>query len=231
MADPEREGVRIVDVDMPFGSMVRFMVKWAIAAIPALIILMVIGAVVAALLAGVTAGFARRALDLPSTASGSSGASILDSLRRVSQPTSSPDPEWRVSESTNPLDDSPMVTLSLDASGPSPSGFRSTPTLIVRCRSKETDLYVNWDAYVGLDESTVTTRIGRAPATKKAWSISTDNKATFYPGSPVTFIKELLAADTLIAATTPYNESPVTAVFRLTGLAEKIQPLRTACKW
>src|SRR5713226_8819688 len=36
--------VSVTDVDMPFLSMVRFMVKWAIAAIPAFIILMILGA-------------------------------------------------------------------------------------------------------------------------------------------------------------------------------------------
>jgi hypothetical protein len=31
--------VTVVDIDMPFGSMVGFMVKWALAAIPAILIL------------------------------------------------------------------------------------------------------------------------------------------------------------------------------------------------
>jgi hypothetical protein len=49
---PEPSSVRIVDVNMPFGSMVGFMVKWAIAAIPAIIILAVLGFVLTAMLAG-----------------------------------------------------------------------------------------------------------------------------------------------------------------------------------
>lgn len=48
--------VHIVDIRMPFGSMVVFMVKWSIAAIPALIILAVIGAVVVGILAGLING-------------------------------------------------------------------------------------------------------------------------------------------------------------------------------
>jgi len=44
--------VRIIDVKMPLGSMVIFMVKWAIAAIPALIILAIIGAMLSGVLAG-----------------------------------------------------------------------------------------------------------------------------------------------------------------------------------
>lgn len=43
--------VSVVDVDMPFGSMVTFMVKWALAAIPAFLILGFIGAVVVAVFA------------------------------------------------------------------------------------------------------------------------------------------------------------------------------------
>ena len=44
--------VVVTDIRMPFLSMVVFMIKWAIAAIPAFIILAVIGAVVATLLSG-----------------------------------------------------------------------------------------------------------------------------------------------------------------------------------
>ncbi len=42
--DSPRQEVRVTDIRMPFGSMVLFMVKWAIASIPALIILVVVGA-------------------------------------------------------------------------------------------------------------------------------------------------------------------------------------------
>jgi hypothetical protein len=42
IGSPSYPGVVVVDIDLPFGSMVRFMVKWAIAAIPAFIILLII---------------------------------------------------------------------------------------------------------------------------------------------------------------------------------------------
>ena len=47
----QRKDVTVVDIKMPFGSMVVFMVKWAIASIPAFIILVVLGFFVAATLA------------------------------------------------------------------------------------------------------------------------------------------------------------------------------------
>jgi hypothetical protein len=55
----ERREIVVVDIKMPFWSMVVFMVKWAIAAIPAFIILLIVGLIVTAILAALDAGFHR----------------------------------------------------------------------------------------------------------------------------------------------------------------------------
>ncbi len=44
--------VVVTDIQMPFMSMVVFMVKWVIAAIPAMIILTILGGIVAAVFGG-----------------------------------------------------------------------------------------------------------------------------------------------------------------------------------
>ncbi len=41
--------VTVTDIDMPFWSMVRFMIKWAVATIPAMIILVVVSVVFGAI--------------------------------------------------------------------------------------------------------------------------------------------------------------------------------------
>lgn len=51
--------VLVTDIHMPFTSMVGFMVKWAIAAIPAIIILLFIFAVISAVLGGFLASLIR----------------------------------------------------------------------------------------------------------------------------------------------------------------------------
>lgn len=59
---PAGNVVQVVDVrnfDMTFGRMVWFMVKWAFATIPALVILIVVGVVAFSLLRGVVAGIAQ----------------------------------------------------------------------------------------------------------------------------------------------------------------------------
>ena len=50
--------VVVTNIQMPFGSMVGFMIKWAIASIPAAIILGLIGAVFFGLFAGILGGIA-----------------------------------------------------------------------------------------------------------------------------------------------------------------------------
>ena len=45
--NPEKiPSVKIQDIDMPFGSMVSFMIKWALASIPAIMILFAIGTLI-----------------------------------------------------------------------------------------------------------------------------------------------------------------------------------------
>lgn len=67
--DNPRQEVRVTDIRMPFGSMVLFMVKWAIASIPALVILVVVGAVIWGAIAAVS-----RSLLVPSRGLVLSGA-------------------------------------------------------------------------------------------------------------------------------------------------------------
>ncbi|HUJ86553.1 MAG TPA: hypothetical protein VLX30_06850 [Burkholderiales bacterium] len=49
----EGKDVVVVDIRIPFWSMVTLLVKWALASIPAFIILFVIGALLSALFGGV----------------------------------------------------------------------------------------------------------------------------------------------------------------------------------
>lgn len=51
--------VVVRDINMTFGAMVAFMVKWALASIPALIILFIIFAVMSAIFGGIVGGMLR----------------------------------------------------------------------------------------------------------------------------------------------------------------------------
>jgi hypothetical protein len=52
MSDEDIKKVIVVDLQMPFFSIVTLMVKWALASIPAIIILVVIFSIVSGLMGG-----------------------------------------------------------------------------------------------------------------------------------------------------------------------------------
>src|SRR5664280_2082315 len=60
---PSQQSVVVTDVRMPFWSMVVFMVKWAIAAIPAMIILVLVVVASMAIVSGLVASIGRTARD------------------------------------------------------------------------------------------------------------------------------------------------------------------------
>ena len=49
----DNSNVRITDVNMPFMSMVIFMIKWAVASIPAMVVLSIAGGIIAGIFGGV----------------------------------------------------------------------------------------------------------------------------------------------------------------------------------
>lgn len=145
--------------------------------------------------------------------------------------------DWSTSEDINPVDDSKTRRATLVASEGA-SSMDDPVTLTIRCQSNKTELYVNWNDYLGDDShdvyddwKNVTVRIGENKAQQQRWGISTDSKATFAPGSPVNIIKQMVKADRLVLQTTPYNENPVTAVFNLKGIMQAVTPIAKECGW
>jgi hypothetical protein len=91
--------VSVVNIDMPFGQMIWFMLKWGVAAIPALLILAVCGALLAGVFAGLltaintsarTAAVADRPALAPAIARARQlrGFSYAQVIEALGQPTS-----------------------------------------------------------------------------------------------------------------------------------------------
>lgn len=144
--------------------------------------------------------------------------------------------KWAVSRDKNPLDDSERVVLILRADSGS-SRFSGPIGFIARCQSNSTEAYINWGDYLGNDGTfrneykNVTVRIGDGQASTQRWSLSTDSKATFAPSWAGDLLKKMAATNKLVVQTTPYNESPVTAIFDTTGMADALEPLMEVCGW
>lgn len=128
---------------------------------------------------------------------------------------------WRITVEESPIDDSKNIFANLLAKEETGAGFRrAKPTLVLRCKEHKTEAYIDWNAYLGLDETRVLLRIDRDEATTSSWTISTDNKATFHR-RPVEFAKSLVGREQLLAQVTPYSESPALVTFPLLGIDDE----------
>lgn len=135
--------------------------------------------------------------------------------------------KWHTAESLNPLDDTKTIALSLVSENGASNRWGGSISLIARCQSNVVDVYIDWGEYLG-DKATPTVRVDDKTAEAQQWSVSTDSQATFHPRGRV-FLQELESASRLVMQITPYNESPRTPIFDLSGLDEATKPLWDAC--
>lgn len=137
---------------------------------------------------------------------------------------------WEYSSDISPIDDSTTHMLRLEANEKTEPGiFGSTPTLIIRHKEGETQVYVSFGTYLGFssDGITVTLRLDETLTTAE-WGLSTDSKAIFYPSNHRAFIFEMLRSKKMVIRVNPPGSNPVTSVFELTGLDEAIKPMKPA---
>ena len=136
--------------------------------------------------------------------------------------------KWSVNIDTNPLDDSTTVTAILTAeSGADYLGRKVA--LIARCKSNTTDLYINWQDFLA-SNTTVISRIGKNSAETYKWSSSTDQTATFHR-NPIDHLRKMFGEESYVAQITPYNSSPTTAIFDISGIENALRPLMNTCEW
>lgn len=93
------------------------------------------------------------------------------------------------------------------------------PTLFIACREKKTEVFLSWDVYLGLEQTSMLYRLDKQKAVERNWLVSTDTKAVFYKGNDIDFIRKLANSNKMYTKITPYNESPVSATFNLNGLS------------
>lgn len=161
-----------------------------------------------------------------------------ETVRDAPVATASPEPtKWMKNLSVNPMDDTKTVTLRL-AADEGVSQFKGPVAMIARCKSDRTELYVDWKDYLGDDSSSVyedwkyvEIRMGSKPMRRERWTLSTDSQATFSKDWAGAMLKEMLEVDKVVMRVTPYNESPVTAVFDVRGLRGPLQELADTCNW
>lgn len=138
--------------------------------------------------------------------------------------------EWVTGTSVDPMTDAAVYSASLPfrvSNGRVPK----IVVLLVRCKNNKTEMLIDWNSYLGNSEVPTTFRVDKEAAKTTRWSISTNNRAAFYPSSPVSLLKKMADGTSFVASVTPYGESPVTAVFNISGAAAALADVRKGCGW
>jgi hypothetical protein len=138
---------------------------------------------------------------------------------------------WVISETTSPVDYSPLVTALIRST----SQVKDAPsTLAVRCRGQHTELLVRtdgiWTATRG-HELRVDYQVNGQPAVGLQWLLSSDGKTATYKDDPVSILRSLPDGARLTINVADRASSSHEATFQIDGWDVVRNKIGTACKW
>ena len=138
---------------------------------------------------------------------------------------------WVISETTSPVDYSPLVTGLMHST----SKVKDAPSaFVVRCVGERTELLVRtdgtWNATRG-HELRVDYQVNDQPAVGLQWILSSDGKTATYKDDPVSFLQSLPDAARLKINVADRASSSHEATFQTDGWDVVRNKIGTACKW
>jgi hypothetical protein len=141
------------------------------------------------------------------------------------------DKAWVVSETTSPVDYSPLMTAVIHST----SSVKDAPnTLAVRCRGLRTELLLRtegaWRASRA-SEVQVDYQINDQPSVRLQWTVSADGKTASYKDDAVGFLRSLPEGARLKISVFDRQGLGQEATFQLTGLDSVRKKIGLACKW
>ena len=117
-------------------------------------------------------------------------------------------------------------------------------TLEPRKKSERMEVWIDWGSYLGLGSYgsvNVLVRFDDEEVLKERGNLSNNHQATFLESSSwsgkdsksnfLKFVIKLMSIDKFIVRVTPYEESPITAVFDVRGLKKAIEPYNDILHW
>ncbi len=141
------------------------------------------------------------------------------------------DTAWVVSETTSPVDYSPLITAVIRST----SSVKDAPnTLAVRCRGLRTELLLRmertWPASRA-SEIQVDYQINDQPFVRLQWTVSADGKTASYKDDVAGLLRSLPENARLKISVFDRQGLGQEATFQLTGLDSVRKKIGLACKW
>jgi hypothetical protein len=139
--------------------------------------------------------------------------------------------DWILSDTTSPVDFSPLVTAVIRATSDVKDGPNS---FVVRCRSQHTEVSIRtdeaWSTPRG-NELVVEYQINDQPMVRQPWMLSADGKTATYRNDPVELLRSVPEGATMKIAVTDKSNLRHETTFELTGLSGVRQKVGTSCNW
>jgi hypothetical protein len=138
---------------------------------------------------------------------------------------------WIVSETTSPIDYSPLVTAVIHST---PVVKNGPNTLTIGCRGHRTELSVGMEGDVGASrngEPQIDSQINEQPAVRRRWAWSADGKIATYKDDPVELLQSVPEGARLKIAVSDRENVRHEAAFQLAGLGAVLRKVGTACNW
>ncbi|MDP0928999.1 type VI secretion system-associated protein TagO [Paracoccus onubensis] len=146
---------------------------------------------------------------------------------------------WRTQTEKSEFEDTQDIYLSVQSEGTlmcNDFGPSQKASLWIRCLENTTAIFIDTSCHLASGfhgYGKVDIRIDEEDAFSRDFNASTDNRALglWSGGQSIPIVKRLFGKDTLRMRFTPFNKSPVSAEFKISGLEEKIVSLRESCGW
>lgn len=140
---------------------------------------------------------------------------------------------WQYRENVSEMDGKKSAFLSLAAVDKIPGLIGEvSPTLHIRCRDGEVELFINTDTMVETDiysnRNKVRTKFDDQQPVPQNWSVSTDREAVFAP-YPAHLITQLSSVQVFLFEFTPYNKGAQVVKFNVAGLDAHIGKIAETC--
>src|SRR5467141_745875 len=141
------------------------------------------------------------------------------------------DTAWVVSETTSPVDYSPLITAVIHST----SSVKDAPnTLAVRCRGLRTELLLRTEGVwrgSRASEVRVDYQINDQPFVKLQWTVSADGTTASYKDDAVELLRSLPEGARLKISVFDRRGPGQEATFQLTGLDSVRKKIGLACRW
>ena len=136
---------------------------------------------------------------------------------------------WLIKNSIDPITEKKVLIALNQAAEVIPAKSIGTVSLFLRCSRNDTDMFIDWDEYLG-NSAYVTYKVDNDEPRRSRWRLSTDGSATFAILAEKKLLR-MLEGEHLLVSVVPYRETKMVAKFDLEGINTVVNLIRKDCNW